>query len=79
MDSPRIGSGEVINIGAGENHSVNEVASLIGGPTVHIPPRIEPHDTLADISRAKELLGWESHVSFEEGLRRTTHWFTSLQ
>jgi len=28
-----------------------------------------------DISRAKELLGWEAQVGFEDGLRRTIAWF----
>jgi UDP-glucose 4-epimerase len=63
-----VGQGEVINIGSGRNASVNEVARLIGGEVVYIAPRIEPHDTLADITRAKELLGWEPTVSLEEGI-----------
>ena len=58
-ESDKVGMGEVINIGAGHNHSVNEIAALIGGPTVNIPARLEPRDTLADNSRARELLGWE--------------------
>lgn len=71
MANQKVGQGEVINIGTGKNYSVNEVAALIGGPTVQIPPRIEPHDTLADISLAKKLLGWEPQVNFEEGLKKT--------
>lgn len=42
-----VGKGEVINIGAGNNASVNKIAELIGGPTEHIAPRLEPHDTPA--------------------------------
>lgn len=68
MKSAKVGRGEVINIGAGNNHSVNEVAELIGGPKEFIPPRIEPHDTLADNSLAKELLGWTPEVDFREGV-----------
>ncbi|MBI2552461.1 NAD-dependent epimerase/dehydratase family protein [Candidatus Uhrbacteria bacterium] len=78
MDSSSVGSGEAINIGTGVNYSVNQVAKLIGGPTTHIPPRVEPHDTLADISRAKELLGWEPEVEFEEGLKRTMEWYETM-
>jgi UDP-glucose 4-epimerase len=63
-----VGRGEVINIGAGQNASVNKVAELIGGPVEHIAPRLEPHDTLADNSLAKKLLGWEPQVSLEEGI-----------
>ena len=66
--SPKVGKGEVINIGAGQNASVARVAELIGGPVEHIPARLEPHDTRADNSRAKELLGWEPTVSLEEGI-----------
>lgn len=67
-ESPKAGKGEVINIGGGRNRSVNEVAELIGGPRVFIEPRLEPKHTLADITRARELLGWEPKVRFEEGI-----------
>ncbi len=66
--SAKVGKGEVINIGAGRNHSINELAKLIGGPVVHVAPRLEPHDTLADNSLAKKLLGWKPEVSLEEGI-----------
>lgn len=68
MDSPGAGKGEVLNIGAGNNHSVNEVAKLIGGPTAQLPARIEPRETLADYSKAKALLGWEPTVVFAEAI-----------
>jgi UDP-glucose 4-epimerase len=67
-ESEKVGKGEVINIGAGQNHTINELAKLIGGEIEHIAPRLEPHDTLADNSLAKKLLGWEPQVSFEEGI-----------
>src|SRR3989338_1376263 len=67
MESPKVGKGEIINIGAGNSKSVNEVAAFFSHPTAHIAPRVEPHDTLADITRAKVLLGWEPRISFEEG------------
>lgn len=66
-ESP-LGKGEVINIGAGKNASVNRVAELLGGPVEHIAARLEPHDTLADNSLAKKLLGWEPQVTLEEGI-----------
>lgn len=79
MESEKVGKGEVMNIGAGENHSVNEVAERIGGPAVNIAPRIEPHDTLANRSLAKKLLGWEPKIPFDEGLTHTIEWFANLQ
>lgn len=66
--SPKVGKGEVINIGAGNNVSMLRIAELIGGPVEHIPARLEPHDTLADNSLAKELLDWEPEVSIENGI-----------
>ena len=66
--SAKVGKGEVINIGAGEPATVNDIARMIGGDTVHIEPRIEPRHTKADITRAKEFLGWEPTISFQEGL-----------
>lgn len=60
---------EIINLGRGENYSVNEVAALIGGPITKIDPR--PWDaaiTLADNTKARTLLGWEPKVKFEDGI-----------
>lgn len=79
MESAKVGKGEVINIGANNNHSVNEIAKIIGGATKNIPPRVEPHDTLADISLAKKLLGWEPKMKFEDGMKRTIEWFSGLK
>ena len=67
-ESATLRKGEVINIGAGKNASVNQVAELIGGPVEHIEARLEPHDTLADNSLAKKLLGWEPQITLEEGI-----------
>lgn len=67
-ESKKVGRGEVMNIGAGNNYSVNAVAKFIEGPTVHIEARLEPKDTIADNSRARDLLGWEPKVSLEEGI-----------
>ena len=66
--SETVNSGEVINIGAGRNFSINQIAELIGGPVEHIPARLEPQNTLADNRKAKELLGWIPEVSLEEGI-----------
>lgn len=67
-ESAGVNKGEVLNIGAGNNASVNKVAELIGGPSEYIASRMEPHDTLADNSLAKKLIGWEPQVSLEEGI-----------
>lgn len=67
--SPNVGKGEVINIGGGNQWSVNQVAEMIGGPTTHIEPRLEPKATNAGIEKAKELLGWAPETTFPEGVK----------
>ncbi|MCR4306761.1 MAG: NAD-dependent epimerase/dehydratase family protein, partial [Candidatus Yonathbacteria bacterium] len=69
MESEQVGEGEAMNIGGGKNYSINEVARIIGGPVEYVSARIEPHDSLADTARAKELLGWEPQISLEEGIK----------
>jgi UDP-glucose 4-epimerase len=69
MNSKKVGKGEAINIGGGSNYSVNELAKIIGGKIEHIAPRIEPHDTLADISLAKKLLDWQPTIKLEQGIK----------
>jgi len=64
--SEKVGKGEVINIGNGDNRSINEIATMIGGPTVTISPVIEPKETLADNSLARELLGWKPTGNVEK-------------
>ncbi|MES2408978.1 MAG: NAD-dependent epimerase/dehydratase family protein [Patescibacteria group bacterium] len=68
MESDKVGKGEVVNIGAGNNKSVLEIAKLIGGEYEFIPARIEPKNTLADNSKARELLGWIPQENFEKGV-----------
>lgn len=50
---------DLFNIGTGKNFSINEIANMIGGPTDNVQLRIgEARETLADISKATQLLGW---------------------
>ncbi len=70
-ESKKVGKGEVINVGSGRNPSILEIAKLIAGKTgkiEHIAPRVEPHDTRADISKAKKLLGWTPKMTIEKGI-----------
>lgn len=68
-ESDTVGKGEVINIGAGAETSVNAIARLIGGTVEHIPPRIEIRRNRADNTLARELLGWTPTVHLEDGIR----------
>jgi|TARA_Y100000310_G_scaffold170442_2_gene170589 UDP-glucose 4-epimerase len=74
-ESTNVGNGEVINIGAGSDVSINKVAELIGGPVEYIEPRLEPRHTRADNRLARKLLGWEPLVSLEEGISELKHIF----
>ena len=63
-------SNVALNIGSGGTYSINRLVELLGGDAVHIPKRPgEPDSTWADISRTRQLLGWEPQVSFEEGVK----------
>jgi len=63
-------SGEVINIGSDNTHSVNRLVELLSGEVVHIPKRPgEPDCTWADIEKAKTLLHWSPKVEFENGVQ----------
>lgn len=69
MTKETVGKGETINIGNHDPHSVNEIVQMIGGDFVSVPPR--PGDGRffkADITKAKELLGWEPTIKLEEGI-----------
>ena len=70
MNSKRVGNGEVINIGNSDNRSVNQIAKMIGGPTINVDPVVEPRETLADNSKAKHLLGWSPSIMIEDWVKK---------
>jgi UDP-glucose 4-epimerase len=77
--------GETINIGTGENYSINQVARFVkdslfsygvAATQVSIPPRLgETRESLADVTKAKELLGWEASVPLNTGIKNLSSWF----
>ena len=79
MESKKIKGGEVINVGSNKSHSVNYLAKLIGGQKKYLSPREgDPLHTQADVSLAKELLGWQPKTSFEDGLEEVKKWFQEI-
>ncbi|MGB7438112.1 MAG: SDR family oxidoreductase [Candidatus Acidiferrum sp.] len=75
-------SGEVFNIGTGARISLNETLACFGRisgkklQAKYEPPRDgDIRDSQADISKARERLGYEPTVMFEEGLERTFDWY----
>jgi len=76
--------GEVFNIACGQQLSILDIArgleKVLGRPlaTRHTPPRAgDVRDTLADVSKARERLGYRPRVGFPEGLRRTVAAFSA--
>ncbi len=67
------GSHTVLNIGTGQETSVNRIAAAIGGPVQHIVPNprqeFEEARKAADCSLARSLIGWEPRVSFADGMK----------
>lgn len=75
-------AGKVFNIACGEQHTLNETyAAMSRLLNVDIAPKFGPpcegdvRDSLASIASAKEAMGYEPVVDFEEGLRRTVEWY----
>jgi UDP-glucose 4-epimerase len=68
-ENEKVISGDVFNIGSGRNYSINEIAQVIGGPTVSLPPRIEAKLSLADNTKARKVLGWAPTVDLLQWLK----------
>ncbi|MGZ6544633.1 MAG: SDR family oxidoreductase [Actinomycetota bacterium] len=74
--------GRAFNVGRGERHTVNElwgtIRALVPGDhpePINAPPRPgEVRDSWSDIGAARETLGYEPTVGFEDGLGRTIAW-----
>ncbi len=82
-EAPGAACGKVVNIACGDRVSLLEILEIVYGLAgKRVAPRFEParvgdvRDSLADITRAKELLGYEPKVGFAEGLARTFDFFT---
>jgi nucleoside-diphosphate-sugar epimerase len=77
------GAGQVFNIACGRQSSLND---LVRDLNEILGTRIEPEytaprtgdvkDSLADISRAREVLGYQPQVHFREGLERAVEWYS---
>ena len=75
--------GQVINIANGErislNHLLDELKSLTAQPDVKADYQAaragDVKHSLADISRAREFLGYEPHVDLRTGLQLTIDWW----
>lgn len=76
--------GEIINIGSGMQHSIQEVVAKIThicSSPIEVRWEATPHESyepkhwVADITKAKEILCWKPKVSLTSGLGKTINWF----
>ena len=79
-------AGRVLNIACGERHTLLQLVSLLNSILgTELSPRFEhgrrgdAKHSLADIDRARTLIGFQPEVSFDEGLARTVAWFRERQ
>jgi len=77
-------SGQMMNLATGSRITLNETFEILceltgyGGRPAYAAERAgDIRDSLADIGRARELLGYAPVVDFREGLRRTVEWYRS--
>ncbi len=74
--------GKIINLGSGKDISINTLLQGIctymnyTGEWEHRPPRTsDVRNLCADSRRAKELLEFEPHIDFEDGIIKTLDWY----
>lgn len=74
-------SGKVVNIGSNHEVTIIDLARTVKRLTgssselaFHPLPQDDPQRRCPDISRARQLLGWQPKVGLEEGLNRTMQW-----
>ncbi len=82
MKCPEALNGEVFNIAYGQQTSINQARELIekhSGKKLNLEPRPprrgDVAHSLADISKARRILGYNPKISFEEGLKNTIAWY----
>jgi UDP-glucose 4-epimerase len=82
-DLPMAG-GEVVNVGCGRRVTVNRIVSLANellGTDVrplYVPARAgDVRDSLADLTEARRVLGYEPVVHFDDGLKQSIDWYAA--
>jgi UDP-glucose 4-epimerase len=85
LRAPRAG-GAVVNIGCGARITLNRLIELleeilkVRARIDYQPPRLgDVRDSLADITRAQEVLGYRPQVDVKTGLRKTAEFFAGLE
>lgn len=86
LAAERIDDATAVNLGTMDRVRVMEAARIIldySGyqPSIETHPQMPtgPVNRVADNSLARRLLGWQPHVNFNEGARRTVDWYFSTK
>ncbi len=82
LAATRYAGGEPVNVGSGQEISIRELAQVVANATGYegeiawdtSKPNGQPR-RLLDVSRARELFGFEASTPFREGLERTVAWY----
>jgi nucleoside-diphosphate-sugar epimerase len=84
-ETPGIAGG-AFNLGTGGRYTLNYTLQLLGqfagrpAKAKYGPPREgDIRDSQADICRAAQAFGFKPQINFEEGLRKTWDWYSSLR
>jgi UDP-N-acetylglucosamine/UDP-N-acetyl-alpha-D-glucosaminouronate 4-epimerase len=77
--------GATLNVGTGESYTLNQTIALLNRIFAReVTPRYDPPragdvlESRADISLARQVLGYEPKVRFETGLRQTVDWYRKM-
>jgi nucleoside-diphosphate-sugar epimerase len=75
---------EIVNLGGHETITINNLIKLIEevigkkAMVQHGPPDLaDMRSNWADVSKARELLGWQPQVNMREGVRRLVEWYNT--
>ena len=83
LAAEKIGDGSAVNAGRDDRISLDQAAELVFDITGWRPKKVE-HDLskpqgvasrAADLTRAREILGWKPKVPYEEGFKKTIEWY----
>ena len=73
---------DVLNVGTGKCHTVadiaatiREVSGFLGLISQNTNCFVGVHKRVLDVSRAREVLGWNAETSIEQGIRHTVQWY----
>jgi len=83
--SKKVGRGEVINVACGERYTLNQLVTALNEIMgLHIKPvyteaqKGDVKHSLADVTKARELLNYQVKVNFFAGLKKTVEWYKNL-